>query len=106
LIPIRDANPSLTRPLVTWLVIAAAAYVFFAVQPSTEGPFGDFLFEYAAIPCELTTQSALDQGDLSGCNAQDVGAPFFPGKNLLASAFISIFLHANLAHLLGNLWSL
>lgn len=106
MIPIRDANPSLTRPVVTWLVIAAAAYVFFAVQPSVESDFSDFLFEYAAIPCELTTLSPLDGGDVPACSSDDVGDPFFPEKNLLASALISMFLHANLAHLLGNLWSL
>lgn len=106
MIPIRDANPSLTRPVVTWLVIAAAAYVFFAVQPSVESDFSDFLFEYAAIPCELTTFSPLDGGDVPACSSDDVGVPFFPEKNLLASALISMFLHANLAHLLGNLWSL
>ena len=106
MIPIRDANPSLTRPVVTWLIIAACAYVFFAVQPRAEGAFNDFLFEYAAVPCELTTLSPLDTGDAQGCNTQDVGTPFYPGKNLLASTLISMFLHANLAHLLGNLWSL
>jgi len=106
LIPIRDANPSLTRPVVTWLVIAAAAYVFFAVQPRAESDFSNFLFEYAAIPCELTTLSPLDGGDVPACSPDDVGVPFFPGKNLLASTLISMFLHANLAHLLGNLWSL
>jgi membrane associated rhomboid family serine protease len=106
LIPIRDANPSLTRPIVTWLVIAAAAYVFFAVQPRVETDLNEFLFEYAAIPCELTTFSPLDQADFQDCRAEDFGEPFFPEKNLLASAVISMFLHANLAHLLGNLWSL
>jgi membrane associated rhomboid family serine protease len=106
LIPIRDANPSLTRPVITWLVIAAAAYVFFAVQPSVDGDLNEFLFEYAAIPCELTTFSPLDQGDLRACNSEDVGVPFFPDKSVPASAFISMFLHANLVHLLGNLWSL
>jgi membrane associated rhomboid family serine protease len=106
LIPIRDANPSLTRPVVTWLIIAAAAYVFFSVQPSSSNAFNEFLFEYAAIPCELTTFSPLDAADLQACTTDDVGAPFFPSKNLLTSAIISMFLHANLLHLLGNLWSL
>jgi membrane associated rhomboid family serine protease len=92
--------------VITWLIIAAAAYVFFAVQPSIEPEFSEFLFEYAAIPCELTTLSPLDGGDLPVCNANDVGVPIFPEKNLLASSLISMFLHANLAHLLGNLWSL
>ncbi len=106
MIPIRDANPSLTRPVITWLVIAAAAYVFFAVQPAVETELSEFLFEYAAVPCELTTLSPLDAGDLPSCTSEDLGVPFFPEKNLLASTLISMFLHANLAHLLGNLWSL
>ena len=106
MIPIRDANPSLTRPVITWLIIAACAYVFFAIQPAGEDEFGEFLYEYAAVPCELTTLSPLDPGDIQACNAQDVGTPFYPAKNPLASALVSMFLHANLVHLLGNLWIL
>ena len=106
MIPIRDANPSLTRPVITWLIIAACAYVFFAIQPAGEDEFGEFLYEYAAVPCELTTLSPLDRGDIQNCNAQDTGTPFYPAKNVLASAVVSMFLHANLVHLLGNLWIL
>lgn len=106
MIPIRDANPSLTRPVVTWMVIAAAAYVFFAVQPANESDFSEFLTEYAAIPCELTTFSPLDGGDLPTCSSTEQPPAFFPDKSLPSSVLISMFLHANLAHLLGNLWSL
>ncbi len=106
MIPIRDVHPSLTLPVITWLLIATAALVFFAIQPSSEDLAAEFLFEYAAIPCELTTLSPLDAGDVQGCNPNDVGTPFFPEKSLPASVFISMFLHANLLHLLGNLWSL
>jgi len=106
LIPIRDANPGITRPVITWLIIVAAAFVFFFVQPHGERPAFEFAVHHAAIPCELSSASLLDQGDLSGCSATPQPPPLFPDKNLWGSVFVSMFLHANLLHLIGNLWVL
>jgi membrane associated rhomboid family serine protease len=106
LIPIRDANPGLTRPIVTWLIIAVAAFVYFFVQPHGSQAAYEFDVAHAAIPCELSTRAPLDQGDLSGCSSVATSPPLFPDKNLLASVFVSMFLHASFWHLAGNLWVL
>jgi len=106
LIPIRDANPGITRPVVTWMIIAAAAFVFFFVQPQGEQAALEFDVHHAAIPCELTTGALLDQADLSGCTSAPSPPPLFPDKNLWGSVIVSMFLHANLWHLIGNLWVL
>ncbi len=106
MIPIRDANPGLTRPVVTWLVVGIAAFVFFFVQPQSERAALEFDVQHAAIPCELTTRTLLDQGDLQGCSSTPSPPPLYPDKNLWGSVLASMFLHANLWHLLGNLWVL
>ena len=65
MIPIRDHNPTLRRPIVTFCLVVACLAVFLVVQPSgsrsldvpTEQETIDditFTFERAAIPCELS----------------------------------------------------
>jgi membrane associated rhomboid family serine protease len=107
LLPIRDLNPSRTRPLVTWLLVGAAVYVFFAIQPfDAEGSFL-FLYEQASIPCEITTGEPLSAIEIrSGVCIAEEQAAVFPEKHVLASLAVSIFLHGNLAHLFGNMWML
>jgi membrane associated rhomboid family serine protease len=106
LIPIRDANPSLTRPVITWAIIIVAAFVYFFVQPRGTQSAYEFDVAHAAIPCELSTGAILDHGDLNGCSKQPSPPPLFPGKNLWASVVVSMFLHASFWHLAGNLWVL
>ncbi|NIA24640.1 MAG: rhomboid family intramembrane serine protease [Gammaproteobacteria bacterium] len=106
MIPIRDANPGITRPVVTWLIIAAGAFVFFFLQPHGARAALEFDVQHAAIPCELSSGSPLDQGDLTGCSAAPQPPPLYPDKNLWGSVFVSMFLHANFLHLIGNLWVL
>ncbi len=43
---------------------------------------------------------------MAGCSSTPLPPALFPGKSLVASIFVSMFLHANLAHLIGNMWSL
>lgn len=106
MIPIRDANPSLSTPVVTWLIILVASAVFFVIEPRSPNATNEFVYRYAAIPCELTTGMPLDQGDTAACSRDPVPPPFFPGKDVALSVLVSMFLHANLGHLLGNMWSL
>ncbi len=108
MIPIRDANPSLARPLITWLFIAAAVYVYFAVQPQSTDEAERFAYEFATIPCEVTTGDPLDQVEITEerCLEESLGDAPFSDKSIPFSLLASIFLHGGLGHLLGNMWFL
>jgi membrane associated rhomboid family serine protease len=115
-IPLKDYNVTARRPIVTLLIIAACVAVYFFVQPigqvvpfrhnqSTAMQQADqqFVFSHAAIPCELTHDRPLGTGDLSGCNADGQGQPFFPHKNIWLAVLYSMFLHGSLLHIGGNM---
>lgn len=107
MIPLRDVNPTSIRPLVNWAVIALAAYAFFFVQPHAPREATEFVYRHAAIPCEVTSLEPLSPEEIrrQACTPGD-GAAAFPGKSIVVSLFASMFLHANLLHILGNMWSL
>jgi len=124
MIPIRDHNPTLRRPIVTFCLVVACLAVFLVVQPSgsrsldvpTEQETIDditFTFERAAIPCELSEGRPLTiseisatvvDGDATACEhrAGSALSPF-PDKNLWGAVVVSMFLHAGWVHLIGNL---
>lgn len=105
-IPIHDENPTTRRPVVTILIIAACLVVFAFLQPA--GPTEpEFLYERAAVPCELSQGRPLTFAEL----ATDVcGTTFgpgasveiFPEKNVWLSGLASLFLHGSWLHVLGN----
>jgi membrane associated rhomboid family serine protease len=109
-LPLHDNNPTTRPAIVTILVLVLCTAVYFFVQPT---PFSDtsddaaFLYRHAAIPAELRARHPLDvcqlTGDASLC-AQPVGAQkFAPAKNLWFALIASMFLHASLWHLAGNM---
>lgn len=108
MIPLRDANPGLARPLVTYVIVAITAAVWLFVQmPSSNGD--EQVYSLAAIPCEIITGDPLDAADFAANIC--VGAPGTPepiteNKSVAFSLVASLFLHAGFAHLAGNLWSL
>lgn len=107
MIPLRDANPGLARPIMTYLIVAITALIWLFVQlPSSDGDAQ--VFSLATIPCELFTGDPLDAADFAGdsCAAEPVGAPFAENKSVAFSLIASLFLHAGFGHLIGNLWSL
>ncbi len=107
MIPIRDANPSLTTPAVTLLLIVVAVFVWLFVQPRDPQADLEFTYRNAAIACELTTLERLSVEEItSGACRDDGRVGFFPGKSLILSVFVSMFLHAGLLHLAANMWSL
>ena len=110
MIPIRDMNPSLTPSVITFLLIAVSAAVFFVIQPSGLGADVDadeFAYRQAAIACELTTGVALSADEITSglCNESD-GNSVFADKSLALSVIVSMVLHAGILHLAGNMWSL
>jgi membrane associated rhomboid family serine protease len=81
MIPIRDMTPTHRTPLVTYLLIAANIVVY--VLMWLAGPGQEALvYEFALIPASLT--GGVDLGDI-------------------ADIFTSMFMHAGLAHIGGNM---
>lgn len=116
MIPLKDENPTLHRPVATLLLIVACAAVYLLWQPS---PLGDtagdarFTAERAAIPCEVREGRPLTIDELRATyqvgrpEACEVGSPDspagFPDKSVWGSVLLSMFLHGSLLHLGGNL---
>lgn len=104
--PIRDDNPTRHRPVLTVLVIAACTFIFFGVQPRNDLDAATFLYENAAISCEILDFDPLTVDEISTGRCGGGFDVAFPTKNIIGSVFASIFLHANLLHLGSNMWSL
>ncbi|MCY4623246.1 MAG: rhomboid family intramembrane serine protease [bacterium] len=107
MIPIRDLNPGIRRPVISLLLIASVAAVYFLVQPADPADEYEFLVRQAAIGCEISTNEAVSLEEIRSerCVTGD-GQSVFPEKSLPLSVVVSIFLHGGLAHLIGNVWSL
>jgi membrane associated rhomboid family serine protease len=107
MLPIRDVNPTATRPVVTGAIIAINVLVFLAIQPQESPAADDFAYRNAAIACEITTGAPLELREIETGECTDrAGTPFFPDKSLPGSIVVSMFLHGGLAHLGFNMWSL
>ncbi len=89
MIPLRDDNPTTTRPVVTVSLIAANALVFL-YQLSLGPKAGElFVFQYGAIPAAITGTTSLPP-DISAIPP-------------LLSIITSMFLHGGWINLLGNM---
>jgi membrane associated rhomboid family serine protease len=114
LIPIRDINPTVVRPVVTLSLIVINIAVFFLVQPVTPSEEADrFAYEHAAIPCELRSGDPLNSQEISTGRCEEDGffggrgfPEVFPEKIVFLSLISSMFLHGGIAHLAFNMWSL
>jgi len=108
-IPIRDTNPGLHKPLITLALIGVSVAVFFLVQPRGDVVEEvEFNYRNAAIACELTSGNPLTEREIFEDRCEDAGGgqSVFPDKVLGFSVLASMFLHAGLLHLAGNMWSL
>jgi len=108
LLPIRDVNPTLIRPLVTWAIIALNIVVIAVIQPQGSPAADEFAYRNAAIACELTTGEPLEYFEINSgaCIERDGGDAPFPDKNVWLAVVWSMFLHAGFAHILFNMWSM
>jgi membrane associated rhomboid family serine protease len=109
LFPIRDINPTRITPIITVALIAINVFVFFFWQPQTNEPEQiEFLYEQAAVACELTTGEPLSVRELESgqCVEGDAAGALFPDKNVWLSALVSMFLHGSLFHIGSNMWFL
>ena len=114
MLPIKDENPTRSKPIVTMLLIAACIGIFFFVQPfgGEPGEQNEFAFESAAIPCEVIRGRPLSEDevvetlqgeDASACASDPSTNAVFPDKNVWLSILYSMFLHGGLMHLGGNM---
>jgi membrane associated rhomboid family serine protease len=117
--PIRDVNPTRTRPVVNWTIIAVNIAVFLLVQPWSfkvgmsprdADEQTEFLYAHAMVPCEVTHLEPLSEALVADCGGQPVGPAttnaFFPGKHVLFAVLASMFFHANILHIAGNMFFL
>jgi len=85
MIPLRDDNPSSSRPLVTYFLIAANVLVFlYMLNLGSNAAIERFVFAYGAIPGEITGRVG------------DEPVQEYP------TLITSMFMHGGWAHLLGN----
>jgi membrane associated rhomboid family serine protease len=123
-IPLHDANPTRRFPVVTVALIVVNLVVYFGIQlprqddPSDRLPISGFseadeqVLEYAAVPCELKTGEPETYAEYleHECNAEENFAresiparEIFPDKNIWLGLVYSMFLHATILHVLGNM---
>ena len=117
MLPLRDDNPTRRVPVVTLVLIVANVAVYLLLQqPANTEAAGDtrFVYEYAAIPCEVVTGDPLDAdevgrtvqfGETDACvtEARDGVPEVFPEKRVWLAVVVSMFLHGALLHLAGNM---
>ena len=118
MIPLRDENPVRRFPLVTRTLVAVNALLF--LLAAAEG-LERVAYEYGAIPAFLVTPSLRDESTVEV--VQEVGSTDIYGKEVsrklsvrvdvpeqsvppILTLLTSMFLHAGLLHLVGNMWFL
>jgi membrane associated rhomboid family serine protease len=83
MLPLKDLNPTRTRPYVTWVLIALNTIVFlFELLLESSGQLNSFILNYGLVPAAVTAD---------------------PLSGKLATIFTSMFLHGSPTHLLGNM---
>jgi len=115
-IPLKDDNPTRRFPVVTVALIAINVGVYFFVQRpfDTGASQARLSYQVAAIPCEVVQGRPLNHDEVTrtlqynDATACETGAaatndPVFPGKSVWLALLYTMFLHANLVHLGGNM---
>ena len=107
MLPVRDVNPTRIRPLMTALIVAANVVVFL-LTPQESPDADEFAYRHAAIACEVSTGEPVTafEVDAEMCTPGNAADAVFPDKQIWLSVFVSMFLHAGVAHILFNMWSL
>ena len=120
MIPLKDYNPTRTKPIVTLALMAACIGIYFFVQPtiadgavqrveSSDCQNFRFNLDNAAIPYEVTNGRPLSEDEAEvllshvGCSIDADAPDSYPGKNVFFAVLYSMFLHGGLLHLGGNM---
>ena len=109
LIPLSDANPTRTFPLVTILLIAANVVVFLFVQPgfgvSEEATV--YFYENAPVPCQLTEECPNVNLTVVTGERERLGTISLSQDPSLVDfvrrLLFSTFLHGGFLHIAGNM---
>ncbi len=91
MIPLRDANPRSTRPMITVLLIVANVVVFLYQFSLGSGAGQQLIYTFGMIPARIPELFA----------GHDVTV-----RQAIWPLLTSIFLHGGWLHLIGNLWFL
>ena len=106
MIPISDINPAENTPYITRFFIFFTIAVYLLLQPKNSGDLFNFFYEFSAIPCEIQKGVPLSANQFYSNDCMvTIDNVIFANKNLMLSLLSANFLHANLLHLVGNLWS-
>lgn len=106
MIPISDINPAENTPYITRFFIFFTIAVYILLQPKSSADLFNFFYEFSAIPCEIQKGVPLSANQFYSNDCMvNIDNIIFANKNLLLSLLTANFLHANLLHLVGNLWS-
>lgn len=107
MIPLRDENPTLMTPWITFALIAANVIVWVYVQGAglSETALVESICRYGTIPADLTGRATGYEGIQLG-----PGAPPCPlggsRREALLTSLTGMFLHGSWMHLLANMWFL
>ncbi len=101
--PVRDDNPQILRPVVTYGLVAANVLAWLGLQGmGAEGPLAKSVCELGLIPAEMLGTAAPGTAVSLGPRATCVLA----GEPNWVTPLSSMFLHGGWLHLLGNMWFL
>ncbi len=102
LIPISDANPTRTFPIVTILLIAINIAVFLLVQPGfgVTAEASQYFYENAPVPCQLAGECPAGVAPFDGLESE-IARPSM--GQFVWSLIFSAFLHGGFLHLGGNM---
>lgn len=107
MIPIGDDNRDRrTRPFVTWALIAMNVFVFIVWQGF--GTNERFTYAFATVPAEILSGKDIVTPDRTLVDRSTGQRYLVPGLQptpvpVLLTLLISMFMHAGLAHILGNM---
>lgn len=89
MIPLRDENPTRTTPYITFVLIAANVAAFIWQLGAIASGSREGMLAYALVPHDIATGADL----------------IYPGgpHPVLLTVFTSMFMHANLLHIAGNM---
>ena len=89
MIPLKDDNPTSSRPIITYCIIGICIFVFILELSSPGYRTGTLFYSYGVIPAVLTGKVLLPQ------EAYAVPASF--------TLITSMFMHGGWMHLIGNM---